>query len=46
MKIKKEKKENPINILNKLNNNDNILDDDKISIVSHDTIVSNFKKSY
>ena len=43
-KKKKKKKENPINMLDKLNFNDKNLEDDQISIVSHDTIVSNFKK--
>ena len=43
-KRKKKKKENPINMLDKLNFNDNNLEDDQISMVSHDTIVSNFKK--
>ena len=43
-KKKKKKKENPINILDKLNFNEKNLEDDQISIVSHDTIVSNFKK--
>jgi len=43
-KKKKKKKENPINILEKLYNNNNInLDDDQISTISHDTIFSNFK---
>ena len=42
-KKKKKKKENPINMLDALNGNKN-LEDDQISIVSHDTIFSNFKK--
>ncbi len=42
-KKKKKKKENPINMLNSLNLNKN-LEDDQVSIVSHDTIFSNFKK--
>ena len=43
-KKKKKRKENPINILSKINNNENKLDDEQISLYSHDTIVSNFKK--
>ena len=43
-KKKKKKKENPINLLNNLNSNNQNLEDDQISIVSHDTIFSNFKK--
>ena len=42
-KKKKKKKENPINMLSKLNFNDKILEDDQISMMSHDTIFSNFK---
>ena len=42
-KKKKKKKENPINMLAKLNFNDKILEDDQISMMSHDTIFSNFK---
>ena len=41
-KKKKKKKENPINRLEKYINNMN-LDDDQMSVVSHDTIFSNFK---
>ena len=44
-KRKKKKKENPINMLGKCNYyKEKNLEDDQISIVSHDTIVSNFKK--
>ena len=43
-KKKKKRKENPINILSKINYNENKLDDDLTSIYSHDTIFSNFKK--
>ena len=43
-KRKKKKKEDPINMINKFNFNEKNLEDDQISIVSHDTIVSNFKK--
>ena len=43
-KKKKKKKENPINMLNKMNLNDKNFEDDQVSIVSHDTIFSNFKK--
>ena len=42
-KKKKKKKENPINQLEKYINNFTNLDDDQMSIVSHDTIFSNFK---
>ena len=42
-KKKKKKKENPINMLAKLNISDKILEDDQISMISHDTIFSNFK---
>ena len=42
-KKKKKKKENPINMLAKLNFSDKILEDDQISMISHDTIFSNFK---
>ena len=42
-KKKKKKKENPINMLEKLNINNINLEDDQVSIVSHDTIFSNFK---
>ena len=43
-KKKKKKKENPINQLEKFNIKNNNLEDDQMSIVSHDTIFSNFKK--
>ena len=43
-KKKKKKKENPINMLNSLNSSNKNLEDDQVSIVSHDTIFSNFKK--
>ena len=43
-KKKKKKKENPINQIEKYNSNKVMnLDDDQMSIVSHDTIFSNFK---
>ena len=43
-KKKKKKKENPFNKLEKFNNNNNMnLDDDQMSIISHDTIFSTFK---
>ena len=44
-KKKKKKKENPINMLEKLKlRGENNLEDDQISIYSHDTIFSNFKE--
>ena len=44
-KKKKKKKENPFNKLAQFNNINNInLPDDQMSIISHDTIFSNFKK--
>ena len=42
-KKKKKKKDNPINMLEKMNLYNNNLEDDQMSIVSHDTIFSNFK---
>ena len=43
-KKKKKKKENPINQLEKFNIKNNNLEEDQMSIISHDTIFSNFKK--
>ena len=43
-KKKKKKKENPINKLSQFNFNNKNLEDDQMSIISHDTIFSNFKK--
>ena len=43
-KKKKKKKENPINKLEQFNINNKNFEDDQMSIVSHDTIFSNFKK--
>ena len=43
-KKKKKKKDNPINKLSQFNISNKDLEDDQISIVSHDTIFSNFKK--
>ena len=43
-KKKKKKKENPINKLEQFNVINKNVEDDQMSIVSHDTIFSNFKK--
>ena len=43
-KKKKKKKENPINKLEQFNIINKNVEDDQMSIVSHDTIFSNFKK--
>ena len=43
-KKKKKRKDNPINKLSQFNISNQNIDDDQVSIVSHDTIFSNFKK--